>query len=82
MYTSQDNRTWKLGTLCVIDNKPRSMTSEEIFLLETLARLVVTELELRMMFKLREAKIEQKADLHAKTRAKELNSAYIGKWKL
>ncbi len=78
MYTTKENAVWKLGTLCVIDNKPRSMNEDEVYLLETLARLVVTELELRMMFKQKEAKIEQKADQHAKTKAKELNSAYIG----
>lgn len=78
LYTTKEGQTWRLGTLCVIDQVPRTLRDDEIFLLETLARLVVTELELRMTFKQREVKIEQKADLHAKTRAKEMNTAYIG----
>ena len=38
-----------LGTLCVIDRKPRELTSNQRRALETLSRAVVTQLELRRM---------------------------------
>lgn len=38
-----------LGTLCVIDSKPRILTKEEIEILATLARQLVTQLILRKM---------------------------------
>ncbi|MBA2461760.1 MAG: GAF domain-containing protein [Actinobacteria bacterium] len=39
---------YNLGTLCVIDKKPRQLTEQQIHLLEDLAALVVDELELRL----------------------------------
>jgi PAS domain S-box-containing protein len=38
---------WVLGTLCVIDTKPRSWTTEEIAILDDLSKSVMTEIELR-----------------------------------
>jgi phosphoserine phosphatase RsbU/P len=39
---------FNLGTLCVIDRQPRSISDEEVGHLQDLARLVVDELELRL----------------------------------
>ena len=38
---------FRLGSLCVIDRKPRKLTPEQSIALEALARLVVNEMELR-----------------------------------
>lgn len=38
---------FRLGSLCVIDRQPRTLTAEERSALESLSRLVMTELELR-----------------------------------
>jgi hypothetical protein len=43
----RDGKTYKLGTLCVIDASPREFNSEQISLLETMAKLVVAEIEVR-----------------------------------
>jgi len=39
---------YNLGTLCVIDRKPRELTEQQIRVLDDLAALVVDELELRL----------------------------------
>lgn len=39
---------YNLGTLCVIDKKPRALTPEQLALLDDLAALVIDELELRL----------------------------------
>lgn len=39
---------YNLGTLCVVDREPRSVTADEIAILEELAALVVHELEMRL----------------------------------
>ncbi len=39
--------SYTLGTLCVIDRKPRTITDEQIQQLEVLSRLVISQLELR-----------------------------------
>lgn len=38
----------RIGTLCVIDHKPRTMSRDEIKALQTMARLVVTQMDLRI----------------------------------
>mmetsp|Transcript_1126 Transcript_1126/g.2951 ORF Transcript_1126/g.2951 Transcript_1126/m.2951 type:complete len:618 (-) Transcript_1126:244-2097(-) len=78
VYTSTEGQEWKLGTLCVIDSKPRKITDDQISMLEMLSRLVVTELELRMKFRTREKEVKNKADQHAVVRAAEMHAAYIG----
>lgn len=37
-----------LGTLCVIDHQPKTLTAQQIQQLETLSRLVISQLELRL----------------------------------
>jgi GAF domain-containing protein len=39
---------FNLGTLCVIDKKPRALTPQQLALLDDLAALVIDELELRL----------------------------------
>jgi len=39
---------YNLGTLCVIDREPRTLTDEQVALLDDLASLVIDELELRL----------------------------------
>ncbi|MDP9292527.1 MAG: GAF domain-containing sensor histidine kinase [Verrucomicrobiota bacterium] len=43
-----------VGTLCVIDRRPRMWTEEQIEILKALARLVMTEIELRWEIKSRQ----------------------------
>ena len=50
----------KIGTLCVIDNKPRSISPEQIAALEALARQVINQLELRLSKKQTEKTLEAK----------------------
>lgn len=42
---------FRLGTLCVIDDKPRELTEFQKFAVETLASEVITQLELRLKMK-------------------------------
>ena len=39
---------YNLGTLCILDDKPRELARSEILILESLAAIVVDELELRL----------------------------------
>ena len=50
-YAGSQLRTadgYNLGTLCVIDREPRTLTTEQLAVLGDLAALVVSELELRL----------------------------------
>ncbi len=38
---------WALGTLCVLDREPRTLSDQQIFILKALARTVMTQLETR-----------------------------------
>lgn len=51
---------YAIGTLCVIDQVPRQLTSEQIQALEALARQVVSLLEMRLLVQRVEAEIVQK----------------------
>jgi len=44
-------RGFRIGTLCVADTRPRALTAEQSTALATLARTVVTQLELRLLLK-------------------------------
>lgn len=48
-----------LGSLCVLDTKPRELSEKQIFALQTLAKQVVTNLELRL--KVQEVEAQKKA---------------------
>jgi signal transduction histidine kinase/ActR/RegA family two-component response regulator len=51
---------FKIGTLCVIDDKPRNISPEQISALEALARQVINQLELRLSKKKVEKSLEAK----------------------
>lgn len=54
-YAGSQLRTadgYNLGTLCVIDREPRSLTPEQVRVLDDLAALVVAELEVRLAARL------------------------------
>ncbi|MHB2211119.1 PAS domain-containing protein [Methylobacterium sp. CM6257] len=38
---------WAIGTLCVLDREPRTLTDQQLFILKALARTVMTQLETR-----------------------------------
>ncbi|HEY9762013.1 MAG TPA: ATP-binding protein [Trichocoleus sp.] len=62
---------YPLGTLCVIDYKPRSLTPEQHSALEALGRQIISQLELRL--KLAELNQEMKQRKHAQDQLLELN---------
>jgi PAS domain S-box-containing protein len=39
---------WAIGTLCVLDREPRTLTDQQVFILKALARTVMTQLESRI----------------------------------
>ena len=57
-----DNRA--LGTLCVIDKKPRILTTAQKKDLVALSRLIMTELELRLRLRLKDAARPQNLSQH------------------
>jgi signal transduction histidine kinase len=62
---------FNLGTLCVIDRKPRELSPSKLMALEALARLVMTQLELRL------AAIEEEQSAAALRQAEKL--AVVGR---
>jgi signal transduction histidine kinase len=57
---------FNLGTLCVIDRQPRTLSDQEIATLEDLAAIVIDELELRHAARSEEQRLEQvRADFTA-----------------
>ena len=67
-----------LGTLCVIDTKPREITDEERGLLEALARQVVSQLELRLKMKhLESTQAELREAVQAEKEASEAKSLFL-----
>jgi signal transduction histidine kinase/ActR/RegA family two-component response regulator len=56
---------YNVGTLCVIDNKPKKIDQKQIEALETLARQVVNLLELRLAKKVSEKELECKSSFFA-----------------
>jgi len=88
-YTDEHGDQWKLGTLCVIDMKPREFSAEEQVMLMTLSRLVVAEIQLRKkMVKEQEEELHRRAKEHSQELevaregahdvAKDLKAQYIG----
>ena len=72
------NTTVRLGTLCIIDSQPRTLSDGEKGVLMTLARLTVAEVHLRQEIA-REHKTElERVDQSAWHKAKILNWSYIG----
>lgn len=52
---------FNLGTLCVIDQKPREITAEQQVVLTDLAAIVMDELELRLAARTAAAEVKQRA---------------------
>ena len=47
LLCEHDGKKYKLGTLCVVDTTPREVSADEVSLLETIADIVVTEIQMR-----------------------------------
>ncbi|MEO5714938.1 MAG: GAF domain-containing sensor histidine kinase [Luteolibacter sp.] len=60
--STHDNH--RLGTLCIIDQEPRQLTQDEIGILETLASLVMDQMELRLASRRIDAKNAELARLN------------------
>ena len=68
----------KLGTLCIIDTQPRCFSHQQTLLLETLARLVVAEIQLRKGLADQQAERIRALHLGAQACAKQMHASYIG----
>lgn len=78
VYTDEGGSQYRLGTLCIIDTKPRELTEDQMHLLETLARLCITEIELRHQCRRKMESEQVDAVKNAEIWAKEMNGEYIG----
>src|SRR5215212_8490956 len=58
---TEDGHT--LGTLCVIDREPRELSASQIEMLETLSRMVMSQLDLRLLISEREQVERSRAEL-------------------
>jgi len=76
-YDSTTKTTVKLGTLCIIDTTPRSLSDGEKTMLKTLSRLAVAEIELREKMEQERKAALDRAQQSAFSLAKDLNSSYI-----
>lgn len=76
-YTDEKNNHFKLGTLCIIDTKPREMTAEQLMILKVLARLVVAEIQLRENMAKANEQALATAHAGATSKARGLNAQYI-----
>ena len=77
-YEDENKNHFKLGTLCIIDSTPRTLTDDEQMLLQTLARLVVAEIQLREKISAEHKRALDEAKAGAEVEAKDLNAQYIG----
>ena len=68
----------RLGTLCVIDTVPRTLSEGEKGVLMTLARLAVAEVHMRQKIAREHKTALERAQQHAYHKAKDLNASYIG----
>jgi len=58
---TEDGHT--LGTLCVIDREPRELSASQIEMLQTLSRMVMSQLDLRLLISEREQVERSRAEL-------------------
>ena len=70
--------TVRLGTLCIIDTKPRDLSDGEKRILLTLTRLAVAEIQMRQRILQEREQILDRAAQSAMKQARDLNATYIG----
>ena len=68
----------RLGTLCIIDTKPRDLSDGEKRILLTLTRLAVAEIQMRQKILQEREQMLDRAAQSAMQQAQDLNATYIG----
>jgi len=69
---------FNIGTLCVIDSQPKALTEHQIFALETIAKQVIAQLELRLKIKtLHKVHVSLKDHLEESDRLNAINKKLI-----